>query len=83
MEQVALLFGTKHHIYARYGGHCLRLKLGIASGYYHKGTGMLGHQTMNGLTALLVGHFGDRAGIDDTEVSLLTPTCRTHPCLTQ
>ena len=36
---------------------------------------MLAHHAMDGLAALVVGHIGDRTGVDQADVSLLSFAC--------
>ena len=78
VHQFALLLRTQYHIHPLDGSHLFGFQLGIATGHYHKGSRMVLHQAMNGLTALLVGHLGNGTCIDNTDVRLFTLTHGTH-----
>ena len=78
LQQIFFLLSTQNHIYAFDMGHSIRLQLCITSRHYHKGTRMLLHQPMNGLTALFVSHFGHRTGIYYANISLFSPSGRTY-----
>ena len=82
-EQITFLFSTQHDIHSFYLCHIAGFQLRIASGHYHKSTGMLFHQPMNGLQALLVRHFRHRTGIYHTNICFFSFTRSSDPCFTQ
>ena len=78
IHQAAFLLGTEYHIHPFDGSYLLGLELGIATRHHHKGSRMVLHQAMDGLTAFLVRHFGDRTSVHHANVRLLPFPSRTY-----
>ena len=71
LNQVCLLIGSKHQVNAFNLAHILRFQLRITASNDNEGTRVLTHHAMDGLTALMVGNFCHRTGIDETNVCFL------------
>ena len=74
---------SQHYIYSINLCHVAGLQLRITSGHYHKSTGMLLYQTMNGLPAFFIRHLRHRTGIYHTDICFLSFARSPDSCLTQ
>ena len=83
LQQVSFLLGTQHYIYSFYLCHVTGLQLCVASGHYHKSSGMLLDQPMNSLTAFLVCHLRHRTSIYHTDICFFPFACSPDSCLPQ
>ena len=70
LEQIQLLFGTQHQIDPFDVSYLVRLQLGIATRYDHKGSRVLLADPPDGLSAFLIGQFSDGTGVDNTNIGL-------------
>ena len=78
LNEVCLFVAAQHQVDTVNAAHLLGLKLGITTGDHNKGSRMFSHHTMDGLSALVVCHFGNRTSIDDAYICRLTLLCSTH-----
>ena len=71
LQHTALLILSQHDIHAGDIGHRSGLKLTIATCHDNIGIGIFTDNLVDSLAALLVGHLGNRAGIDNADIGLL------------
>ena len=70
LHQTGLLIGPQHEVDTLDAANSLRRQLRIASRHHDEGPGVIAYHAVNGLPALMVGHFRHRTGIDKAEVGL-------------
>ena len=68
---VTFAVGAEYKVHAWHIADLLGLELGVAAGDDDEGVGVAADEAADGLAAFLVGYFGDGAGVDDADVSLL------------
>ena len=73
-----LVFHANDQVNTIESGNLLWFQLRIASHHHHKGSRMFTREAVDGLSALMVGHVGDRAGVDDTYIGMLPLFSGTH-----
>ena len=80
LQKGSLLVGPEHKVYALDAAHGLGLQLGVAPHHHDEGPGILTDKAVDGLTALVVGHVGNRARVDDAQVGTLSRPglCNAH-----
>ena len=81
--QLPFLLGAEHEVHSLHPGDGLGLELRVAAGDHDTRTGMPPPRGMDGLAALLVGHFGDGACVDDAQVGHLAAAHLAHAGLAQ
>ena len=78
LHEVGLLIRSQHEVDAIDLADGRWLQLSIASRHHDKRMRMVAHQAMNNLAALVVGHFGHRASVDQADVGLFAFLTRVH-----
>ena len=72
IQDTTLLILSKNDIHAGDIGHRARLKLSVAACNHNISIGILTYYLVDSLTALLIGHLSNRAGIDNADIGFLT-----------
>ena len=77
-DDVAFLLTSQHQVHTGGLHNLLGLQLRIAAGHHHKRTRMRLHQTVNGLPALMVGHFRHAARVHHHHIGHFPLLCFLH-----